>query len=353
MPVVSLPELETLAGRLAGDGFDDEARRSLGRAYEEFASRRRTTIAPFAVTADGRPFGSLYAALADPEVRFDRGEIAVAGPVHDRPGWEFLVPFERIVFLDDGAAEVAPPGGGPRRRAIARVLLREHHLLRAGSTEGPGAPGGTPRRELPRLIGAANQGFAICRAVPVLPFSVAILLYLAEERVRYELDLVHGTVLADPRAGRLSAAKRVPRPARVAWGVDHRVGTGHLSLLSARCLEVIVESNGLTSVELAHIFGGVRGLVDAALRGLVDQKVATYDARTGLYHPRLEAFLPTVDGGATPTAAASTSPELRSSVQELLAAADARASCPLCGRALTPGSAWILCDSCAQDVGVA
>jgi hypothetical protein len=353
VPVVSLPELETFASALTPEGFDDESKRSLGRAYEEFATRRRSTIAPFSLTIDGRPFPSLYAGLVDRSTRFDSGEIAIAGPVSSRPGWEFLVPFGRIALAEDGSAEVSSPGGGTPRRAIARVLLREHHLLRGRSSV---APVGDPRvggSESPRTIGTVSQGFAICRAVPVLPFSVAILLYLAEERVRYELDLVHGTVLADARAGRLSAARRVPRSSRVAWGVDRHVGLGHLSLLSARCLEVIVESNGLTSVELAHIFGGVRGLVDAALRGLVDQKVAAFDPRTGLYHPRLEAFLPAAEGSAAPAVAAPASPELRSSVRELQAAADARASCPLCGRPLTPGSTWILCDACAKDVGVA
>ncbi len=354
MPVVSLPEIEGFASALGHERFDVPARRSLGRAYEEFAARRRPTIGPIALTIDGRPFSSLYAALAHPDARFERGELVLTGTAAGGPGWEFLVPFERIAFEDDGSAELHPPGGGPPARAIARVLLREHHLLRARGDADRAAPGG-PRPELPRMIGSASQGFAICRALPVLPFSVAILLYLAEERVRFELDLVHGSLLADPRAGRLSAARRVPRSSRVAWGVDHRVGAGNLSLLASRCLEVIVESNGLTTVELAHIFGGVRELVDSALAGLVDQRVVAFDPRTGLYHPRLEAFLPapeTADGGA-PSGALSSSPALRSSVQELLAAAEARATCPLCGRPVLPGSPSLLCESCSRDVGIA
>jgi hypothetical protein len=191
----------------------------------------------------------------------------------------------------------------------------------------------------------------ICRGQPVLPFSVAILLYLPEERTRLELDLVRGSLLADPRAGRLPVRRRVPRPSRLSWAVDRTIGQGEFSLLATRSLEALVESNGLSSVELAHVFGGVRELVDSALQGLVQQRLVTFERRTGIYRPRLEAFLPE----ATPSRAIEETaypfdPGLRTSVQELIAAADARAVCPLCGRPLPPGPSSILCDACSALV---
>jgi hypothetical protein len=204
---------------------------------------------------------------------------------------------------------------------------------------------------MPALVGTIDQGVTICRALPVVPLEVALLLYLAEERARFELDLVHATVLADPRAGRLAASRRVRRSSRVAWGLDRRIGRGHLSLLAARSLEILVESNGLTSIELGHVFGGVREMVDSALQTLVRQRYATFDPRTGVYRARIESFLPP----SQPASAAPpppVRPELRTGVLELIAAADARASCPLCGKPLAAGPSALLCDDCADKVGI-
>ncbi len=47
MAVVPLPELQQLAGALAGERHDAYSERALSRAYEEYLARRRTPIAPF------------------------------------------------------------------------------------------------------------------------------------------------------------------------------------------------------------------------------------------------------------------------------------------------------------------
>jgi len=350
MANVPLPEIDALGRRLAGERFDDFSGRVLTRAYEEFVAHRRSALAPFELSVDGTPYPTFYAALAAPEARFDTGEILLVGAPAPGPEWGFLAPFERLVFHPDGAADLHGPGGGSARRAIARVLLREHFLPRSRSEEDRAAAGGQ-RVQLPTRIGTIAQGMTICRSQPVLPFSVALLLYLPEERLRYELDLVRTSVVADPRAGRLPAVRRVPRPSRLAWALDRTIGQGDLSLLATRSLEVLFESNGLSSVELAHVFGGVRELVDSALQGLVQRRLVTFDRRTGIYRVRLEEFQP----GAAARAAAeeppvTADPALRTSVQELLAAADARAACPLCGRPLpAPGS--FLCETCTALVG--
>ncbi len=352
MSTVSFVDLEQFARTLVADRFGEEEARALARSYLEFAGRRRRPLGPLTLVVDGRSYPSIYAAIAEPEAMFNTGELRLGRAPPASDAWEYLAPFERIVFQDDGSAELVGPGGAPPRRAIARVLVREHHVV--GRTAEPSRAGpGAVAPPTPSLFGTLDQTIALCRGLPAVPFELAVLLYLPEERVRYEIDAVHGFLLADPRAGRLSASRRVPRPSRTAWGIDRRLGRSRLPLLAARCLEVLAESNGLTAAELAHIFGGARETLETAASVLVQQRWATFDRRTGLFRARLEAFLPPAEPVASPAAADQAHPELRTSVQELIAAADARATCPLCGRPMPGGPERLLCAECAREVGTA
>jgi len=347
---VTLPELDQLAGQLAGERHDSFSQRALARSYEEYVSRRRRALCRVAVTGDGAEYPSVYALLRDPNVNPKTIELR-PDPAPAVGDWGFLRPFERVVLLPDGSAEIRPVVPGPPVRGIVRFLLREHYLPRSRDEEDRGAAGGS-RVELPVLMATLDRGIVVFRERGLLPFSVAILVYLADERVRYEFDLLDTGLLPDPRTGRLPPSRRIRRSSRFAFAVDRAIGRGDLPLLAARCLEVLSESPGLTSVELAHVFGGVRELVDSALQGLVARQFVTYDRRTGVYRVRSETFLPSSAPTATtpvPSVAGSDA-MLRTSVQELLAAADARASCPLCGAALPPNSRGILCANCAAQV---
>jgi hypothetical protein len=352
---VPLSELDALARSLARERHDDFSQRALARAYDEFQARRRTPLSPLALTLDGRDFPNFYAALADPTVSGSTAELRLDPPPPPGPAWEFLLPFSRVVFHEDGSADLHPIALGPPTRAMARLLLREHFLVRSRSEETRGAAGGG-RVQVGGFRSTLSEGLQVCRQQGLLPFSVALLLYLPEERIPYELDLVRTALLPDPRAGRLPVARRVRRTARFAWSIDRAVSRGDMPLLAGRCLEVLAESPGLTSVELAHVFGGVRELVDSALQGLVARRLVVFDRRTGVYRVRPEEF--GMPSGATPPALAPTSagtdPALRTSVQELLAAADARATCPLCGAPLPPGGpTTILCANCSAQVSAA
>lgn len=351
---VPLSDLDALARRYAGDRHDAYSERALARAYEEFLSRRQTLLSPLAISADGREYPHFFALLGDPNASFTNGEIRLESPSGVGPEWEFLRPFERIVLREDGSAELHPVVAGPPQRAIVRLLLREHYLPRSRPEMDRAASGGQ-RVELPGFIGTLTQGLEACRLQSLLPFCVAVLVYLPPERIRYELDLVRNSLLADPRAGHLAASRRVRRTARLSWGVDRAVARSDLSLLAARCLEVLVESQGLSAVELAHVFGGGRELVDSALQGLVARQLVVHDRRTGIYRPRLEVFLPAAETipPPTPVGVSGTNPALRTSVQELLAAAEARATCPLCGAPLPEGPNTILCPDCTAKVGAA
>ncbi|MGI0071014.1 MAG: hypothetical protein ACRECT_02940 [Thermoplasmata archaeon] len=352
MTATPLSELDALAAGLGGGRHDAYSQRALARAGEEFLSRRRPELARFTISADGKEYPNLYAMIADRGTNFETGEVRLDPAPTLGPAWRFLLPFERIRFAADGSADVHPLEPGPAIRGIARVLVREHYLLRSEEDDRRAAAGGA-RVELRRLRGTAAESLSACRHYGLVPFGAAVLVYLPEERYRYEFDLVHSTLLGDPRAGRLAPGKRVRRSSRFAWALDEYLARSDLSLLGARCLEVLAESPGLTSVELSHVFGGLRELVDSALQGLVQHRLVTFDRRTGVYRARGDAFLPMPDAPAfrAESFASAGDPALRTSVQELLAAADARATCPLCGASLPPGPKSILCPECAARVG--
>ncbi|HTT44945.1 MAG TPA: hypothetical protein VMH38_02880 [Thermoplasmata archaeon] len=349
MTSVSLPELDSLARQLVGERHDSFSQRALARSYEEYVSRHRRSLSPVVVVADGTEYPTFYALLSDPKAGPTTLEVR-PDPAPAAADWGFLRPFERLVLRADGSADLHPAVPGPPERGIARILLREHYLPRSADEEDRGAAGGA-RVQLEGAMGTLDQGLAVYRERGLLPFSVAILVYLPEERARYELDLLETSLLPDPRSGRLPPSRRAHRTARFSFAVDRVIGRGDLSLLAARCLEVLSESAGLTSVELAHVFGGVRELVDSALQGLVARQLVTFDRRTGVYRPRIEAFVPSGEAAsaARPSTAGSDA-MLRTSVQELIAAADARASCPLCGSPLPPGPRGILCENCSAKV---
>jgi hypothetical protein len=341
VPPSTLADLETFARRTSGPRLDVAA---LTAAYHEYLPQRGEPLARFRFGHDGNG-GSLFAAIADPTFDFGSVELTLVDAPAAGPAWEFLRPFSRLVLAPDGSAEVYGPDGGAPTRAIARVLLRDGYVVPPEST--------SPRalRAATRALATPVQAVDYVRQTGIVPFSVAILLYFSEERIRLELDVLEDRLLRDMRAGRFPAAKRVRRPPRVAYGVDAYVARGTLPVVSCRVLEVLTETHGTSAVELAPVFRGARELVQTTLQGLAARRLATFDRRTGLFRPRLETFLP----GGTAAEAGEPSevphPQLRTNLLELIAAADSRATCPLCGDALPAGHRGLLCARCEAEVG--
>jgi hypothetical protein len=109
----------------------------------------------------------------------------------------------------------------------------------------------------------------------------------------------------------------------------------------------------VTATDLAPVFGGVRERANASLETLSARGLVLLDRSTGQYRPQLEAVVPSAErarsGSSSP--ARPSNPVLRTNVAELLAAADARATCPLCGETIPPGPRGLLCDKCTALVG--
>lgn len=353
VPPATLDDLQSYADAVAPGRHDDYSRQALARTLSEYAPRRRERVASFRLKVGAQEYPSILAALSDPSATFESADLTLTDPPSDGRDWEWLLPFERIEFESDGSAEIYPlASGGKSRRAIARFLLREHYVPRVrGDVSAARATAATG--DLQMQLDPLTKAVAFARTHGVLPFSVALLLYLSDERVRYELDLLDGVVLRDPRAGRLPVERRVHRSARVSHAVDSFLARGELPISTARALELLVETHGVTALELGHILGGVREAGASALQGLTARGLATFDKRTAVYRPRFDTFL--TSAGTGPSAGSSVAPlpnpALRTSVMELLAAADSRATCPLCGDALPPGPRGILCARCQAEVG--
>lgn len=351
MPLATPSDLDTIAERDPRGAHDEYSRAALQRAVDEYLAQRRPRIAPFETEADGRPFPTLLHALGDVSVSLEKLTIQLDHPPPAGAVWEFVPPFRSIVFAADGSATVHPLAERAEpERVIARVHLREHYHPRsqaddtspAGADTEPVRPGLVPWGGLATFV----------RAHGIVPLSVAVLLYGEDGRTRLELDLVDGQLLPDVRAGRFPLSRRVRRSSRASFGLDAFLGREEPGVLAARALEVLFETNGLPAIDLAHVLGGVRELTSSTLDGLRARGLVTYDRRTGVYRALLEAFRAPGERarGADEPLAPLPNPALRSSVAELLAAADSRATCPLCGDPLPPGHRGILCDKCAREV---
>ncbi|MGC2289599.1 MAG: hypothetical protein WA688_07065 [Thermoplasmata archaeon] len=352
MTGASPDELHAIALRGASEFHDSYSERALDRAFEEYRARRREKLTTFVPRVDGKEYASILHAVIS-ETPFQELTLEFPLASADDPAWEFLRPARSITMGADGSTSVVPLAPErPPVRAMARLLLRETYVPRSvvqdrDATRGVAST--APRTELFTPPGWAQ----FVRRAGVVPFSTAVLLYFPEERLRYELDLIDNGLLPDLRHGRLRRVAHVRRSARVAHAVDRYIARGDVSLPNARALEIVFETRGVTAIDMAPVFGGVRERATSSLETLSARGLVAFDRPSGQYRPQLEAVVPSADRprSNSPSASSPANPLLRTSVAELLAAADARATCPLCGDSIPPGPRGLLCAKCTALVG--
>lgn len=349
VPPSPLAELHAIAARGTPAGTEPDS--GLDRAVEQYLSRRSEPLARLITSVDGRPPAPIIEELARDDVRFETLTVSLADAPPPGPRWDYLLPFRRITFASDSSAEIVLAGDsvdGATQRAIARFMFRDRYVPRVTS-----AAWITPEGEKGQHpgLGTLAQSAKFVRRTSIVPFSVVALLYLPDRRARFEVDFVENVLLPDVRAGRLPVGRYVPRTARISHGFDAFLARGELSTSASRLLEVLVESHGLSAVEVASIVGGIPEMADSALELLRARRLAMFDSTQGVYRARLDAFLSASRGSSRDPLPPMANPALRTSVSELLAAADSRATCPLCGDALPAGPRGILCAKCAAEVG--
>jgi hypothetical protein len=353
VPLANRDDLHAIATLGGGARHDEFSVRALERRLEEYLASPRRRLAGFALEFDdGERPATLLQALADSSFLPETLDLSLLDAPEPGPGWEYLRPFHSLRLGADGSATLEAWDGSPER-AIARILIREHYRPHPGDID-TAAGASTPLE--PRMgLFALPEFFRFVRETGCVPFSVIVALYTSEERHRIKFDLLDNGVLMDWRAGRLPLARRVRRSSRQSFALDSVVARGEFSIPTARVLEVLAETDGLTPVDLAHIFGGARELVTAALETLTARRLVVSDRRTGLYRATVDAARA---ASAGPRAAARGDeagvptlvlPHLRSGVLELLTAAEARAVCPLCGEPYPdPTGRALVCPNCAR-----
>ncbi len=352
MSGASRDELHAIASLGSPETHDSYSGRALDRAFEEYRARRREKLTSFVPRIDGAEYPSILHALLS-KTPFDQLAIEFPQATATDPAWEFLRPARSISIDEDGAASLAPvEAGAAPVRAMARLLLRETYIPRS-ALQDLEAIHGIPTRAARTDLFLPPEWAQFVRQTGVVPFSTAVLLYFPEERARYELDLIDNGLLPDLRHGHLRSVAYVRRSSRVAYAVDRYIARGDVSLPNARALEIVFETRGVSAVDLAPVFGGVRERATSSLETLRARGLLSLDRRTGQYRPLLEAVNPSPDRLRAETVPPSipANPLLRTSVAELLAAADARATCPLCGESIPPGPRGLLCAKCTALVG--
>jgi hypothetical protein len=364
LPILDFEALVAYAPKTVHDGF---SQKNFRRSVSEYAQRRPSSLARVRWTADGKPYRSLAAILRE-ETAPEKVAIVVYEPRQDPQAWEFTTPMALVTTDAPGGGKVVtfrynphrvppwdPHDPGTEEPCVVRFSFRESYVprsIRQETEANEGRPPAPPAFELFSL----EEMFRFVHATGVVPFRIGLHLYTRATRLRYELDLIHNVVLADPRAGRFSLEDRVERSARMCHGIDRFVARGSLPLLPRRVLELLFDSRGLSVPDVSVILGVSPELAKAALESLVGRQLAALDQRSQTFLPLPRVFLTRAEAERElrdeeerkrkgPATAA-----LRDSVQELLRDVESKAGCPLCGREMTPGSSELLCEDCQAAV---
>ncbi|HEV2428313.1 MAG TPA: hypothetical protein VGV64_00490 [Thermoplasmata archaeon] len=335
----AVQDIARYLGGTLGVGAKAPGVAELGRALKEYRGRSARPISDLRWASEGRTHRGFLAALADPRATFRSTELDL--PVAPAPGaaWGTVRPFRRLAIASDGPSEFHPPTGSTVA-VVVRALLREHWAP-------PGSPGGNG------LWGGLPQLVALIRGRRIVPFGLALEVYRSEERVRYEIDLVDDRLLPDPRDGRLASEKIVHRSARIAWAIDRAVAPAGLAPDEARLFETVAESNGLGEAALAAVFPPGEA-VHGQLARLVEVGLLAREGSHGVYRVRRSALKPEPAERAPDLPRSEpVSPALRATVVDLIAAADAQSTCPLCGDVLPVGHPGLVCARCEADVRAA
>ncbi|MDE1820068.1 MAG: hypothetical protein KGJ23_03910 [Euryarchaeota archaeon] len=364
LPLSDFERLSAFAPREVHDGY---SQKNFRKTLFDYAQRQPPSIARLRWTANGQPSPSFAAILAE-KTPPERVSLVIYEPKPDPQAWEFTTPTALVDSDSAGSGRVLtfrynphalspwdPHDPGKEETCVVRFSVRESYIPRSIQQEHATNEGRPPLPPGFELFSIADFSRFV-HSSGVVPFRAALHLYTSRTRLRYDLDLLHNHLLADPRAGRFSIEDRVERSSRICHGLDRFVARGALPLLPRRVLELLFESKGLSVQDVSVILGVSQELATAALQSLVGRQFAAFDQRTQMYLPLPQVFLTRAEAEREQRDEEERkkhgprSETLKASVQELLAEVEAKAGCPLCGGPMPAGSPELLCDDCMAAV---
>lgn len=364
---VPLSDFEPLAAFAPPEVHDGYSQKNFRKALFDYAQRQPPSIAKVRWIADGQQVRSLGQVLlqASPPERLTA---MFHEPRADPQAWEFTTPAALVDFDSQGSGRVIsfrydphkippwdPHDPGTEEPCVVRLSVRESYIPRSIKQEtetNEGRPPPPPPFELFSIPDLCR----FVRSTGVVPFRIALHLYTSRTRLRYEIDLLHNLLLADPRSGRFSTEDRVERSSRICHGLDRFVARGALPLLPRRVLELLFDSSGLSVQDVSVILQVSPDLARASLQSLVGRQFASFDNRTQIFVPLPQVFLTRAEAERERRDEeerkrhAPTSEALKAAVHELLVEVESKAGCPLCGGAMRAGSPELLCDDCMAAV---
>jgi hypothetical protein len=313
-------------------------------------------------------------------------------PVMERSSWEFTTPAAAIAFDTRGAGRIVTFNFDPHSltpwdlsdpgtvyTGVVRLSVREAYIPRSMKQEQE-ARRGNPPPSPPFDLFSMEELSLFVQAHGVVPLRVGVMMYTARARFAYDIDVIRGELVQDPRSGRFPVAGVVVRSSRVSHGLDRFVARHELSNVMNRVLELIFESNGLTPNEVAMVLQISEDIAHSSLETLAARQLIVLDQKTRGYLPLPQAFLSEVEAKMelkeeekrraealnakleppeipraplpppTQVTHSVTPSELKESVGDLLDMVEAHPTCPLCGRRMTGPSRDLVCRECLKEM---
>jgi hypothetical protein len=371
---------------------DSYSQKSLRQILMAASQRSLPHIAKLRWELDGQRLSNLAELLAKKSLSGKIG-LVFQQPVMERSSWEFTTPAAAIAFDARGAGRIVTFNFDPHSltpwdlsdpgtvlTGVVRLSVREAYVPRSMKQEQE-ARKGNPPSPPPFDLFSMEELSLFVKAHGVVPLRMGVLMYTARARFAYDIDVVRGELVQDPRSGRFPVSSSVLRSSRLSHGLDRFVARHELSNVMNRVLELIFESNGLTPNEVAMVLQISQDIALSSLETLAARQLVVLEGKSRAYLPLPQAFLteseakmelkeeerrkaeaqmalhpvppevPRVRTPPPPTPKPEVTPEeLRESVGDLLEMVEAHPTCPLCGRRMTGPSRDLVCRECLKEM---
>jgi hypothetical protein len=392
-------EFIALASHAPPSIHDSFSQKNLRQTLMAADQRRLPYLANVRWECDGRQMPSLVSFICrDPPPA--KVGIIFQQPVMERSAWEFTTPAAAITLDSRGAGRIVTfhfdphsltpwdlSDPGTVEPGVVRMALKEAFVPRSIKQE-QDARKGNPPTQPPFDLFSPMELSRFIRTYGVVPFTLGVMIYTAKARYVYDIDLLHDTLLQDPRSGHFPLEDRTPRSSRLAHGLDRFVARHEIPPNLCKILEVLFESKGLDPSDVAEMLRIPENTAQSSLETLAGRQLAVWDKKTRLYLPLPHAFLTENEARqerreeekrlaeAAAQAAAPKPPEeapeplpqvqpppprpaskskdvtsdLKKSIDNLLEMVETHPTCPMCGREMDPSSKELVCSDCLKEV---